>query len=304
MKNISFYLLFILLVTTGCVKVTIEKDSEDKGLVENLFNKDKDSSLDGSQVNTPPPVIDNQENKNQIKDDAVANQEGQIDQQNSQVNNTPPVDQVNSNNNNQENMQEQNQDPAADLKYNPYKFEDLASKFSQALIKTNKGDIKVAFYKESPFTVNNFLNLAKLDYYTDTTFHRVIKDFMIQGGDINSKDDDPTNDGMGGPGYYFQDEFNDHKLVAGSLAMANAGPNSNGSQFFIVTAEAVEWLDGKHTNFGHVIEGMEIVREIEAVEVGEADRPTEAIKVVGVELIEGSDDEIVEDIKESEETIE
>ncbi|MBL7058031.1 peptidylprolyl isomerase [Patescibacteria group bacterium] len=175
-----------------------------------------------------------------------------------------------------------------DLQYNPYKFEELVSQYDQAVIKTNKGDITVKFYGESPFTVNNFLNLAKMGLYEGTSFHRVIKDFMIQGGDPNSKDDDPTNDGQGGPGYYFQDEFNEHKLVEGSLAMANAGPNTNGSQFFIVTAPAVEWLDGKHTNFGQVVAGMDIVKAIETTAVGENDRPTEDIKVLGIKLIEGT----------------
>ncbi len=165
-------------------------------------------------------------------------------------------------------------------------LENLAEQFNQAIIKTNFGNIKVVFYSdESPITVNNFLNLSKKSFYNNTKFHRVMKDFMIQGGDPNSKDDDWSNDGTGGPGYKFQDEFNNHKLVKGSLAMANSGPNTNGSQFFIVTAEATAWLDNKHTNFGYVVEGMDVVEKIEAVEVNEKDHPVEDVIVESVELV-------------------
>ncbi len=158
---------------------------------------------------------------------------------------------------------------------------------NMAVIKTNLGDIKVSFYgTESPITVNNFLNLAKSGFYNGTKFHRVIKDFMIQGGDPNSKDDDWSNDGTGGPGYKFQDEFNSHKLVRGSLAMANSGADTNGSQFFIVTAEATPWLDGKHTNFGEVVEGMDVVDKIEGVEKNENDHPLSDVIVENVELVE------------------
>ena len=169
---------------------------------------------------------------------------------------------------------------------NQIQLEDLASQFSQAVIKTNFGNIKVAFYgDESPITVNNFLNLSKKGFYDNIKFHRVMKDFMIQGGDPNSKDDDWSNDGAGGPGYKFQDEFNNHKLVRGSLAMANSGSNTNGSQFFIVTAEATAWLDKKHTNFGYVVEGMDVVDKIEAVKVNEKDHPVEDVVIKSVELI-------------------
>lgn len=166
------------------------------------------------------------------------------------------------------------------------KLENLASTYDKAVIKTNFGDIKVKLYSEgSPLTVNNFMNLAKKGFYDGTKFHRVIKDFMIQGGDPNSKDDDWSNDGMGGPGYQFQDEFNTHKLVRGSLAMANSGANTNGSQFFIVTANTTPWLDGKHTNFGEVIEGMEIIDKIENVKTNSQDHPLEDVAVEKVELI-------------------
>lgn len=158
--------------------------------------------------------------------------------------------------------------------------------YNGAILHTNYGDIKIKFYNEdSPITVNNFLKLADEKFYDGTTFHRVIKDFMIQGGDPNSKDDDWSNDGMGGPGYAFQDEFNKHLLVKGSVAMANAGPNTNGSQFFIVTAESTPWLDGKHTNFGEVTEGIDVVNKIALVKVNENDHPLENVTVKSIELI-------------------
>jgi len=171
-------------------------------------------------------------------------------------------------------------------KINPNDFENLVNTYSQAVLKTNFGNITVKFYNaDSPFTVNNFMNLAKLGFYNNTTFHRVIKDFMIQGGDPNSRDDDWSNDGRGGPPYKFKDEINEHKLVKGSLAMANSGPNTNGSQFFIVTAQATTWLDGKHTNFGQVIDGLDIVDKIEAVETNAQDHPTEDVVIEGIELM-------------------
>jgi len=155
----------------------------------------------------------------------------------------------------------------------------LLTKYSVATIVTNKGEIKVQLYNdESPITVNNFLYLAEQNFYNNSKFHRVIKDFMIQGGDPNSKDNDRSNDGTGGPGYAFVDEFNQHKLVRGSLAMANtARPNTNGSQFFIVTAEQTPWLDGVHTNFGYVISGWETLDAIENSTIGANDYPVEDI---------------------------
>ena len=165
-------------------------------------------------------------------------------------------------------------------------FKDLVSEYNQVIIKTNFGDVKVEFYSDdSPKTVNNFLNLAKSGFYNDTKFHRVMKDFMIQGGDPNSKDDDWSNDGTGDPGYKFSDEFNNHKLVKGSLAMANSGPNTNGSQFFIVTKDATPWLDGAHTNFGYVISGIDIVEKIEAVETNNRDHPIKDVIIESIELI-------------------
>ena len=119
---------------------------------------------------------------------------------------------------------------------------------SEATLHTNAGPITVSFFDDdAPKTVENFRKLAADGFYDGLIFHRVIKDFMIQGGD-------PEGTGTGGPGYTFEDEFNDHKVVRGALAMANAGPNTNGSQFFIVTTDAAPWLDGKHTVFGEVTE--------------------------------------------------
>jgi len=165
-------------------------------------------------------------------------------------------------------------------------LENLATQYSAAILKTNFGEIKVMFYdQESPVTVNNFLNLARDGFYDGTKFHRVIKDFMIQGGDPLSKDNDPANDGQGGPGYQFQDEINNNKLVKGSLAMANAGPGTNGSQFFIVTASSTPWLDGKHTNFGYVTEGMDTVDKIAAVQTDSNDRPVENVIINNIELV-------------------
>ena len=159
--------------------------------------------------------------------------------------------------------------------------------FSRAVIKTSMGDITVEFYsKDSPRTVNNFIKLAQEGFYDKTKFHRVINDFMIQGGDPLSKDDSKKQLwGTGGPGYEFADEFNSHKLVKGSLAMANAGPDTNGSQFFIVTKESTPWLDGKHTNFGFVVAGMDVVDKIGIVKTDANDRPVQDILIEDIGLI-------------------
>ncbi len=147
-----------------------------------------------------------------------------------------------------------------------------------ATLHTSKGDISVELFDEdAPATVGNFLKLARDGFYDGVIFHRVIPDFMVQGGD-------PTGTGSGGPGYTFEDEFNEHNVVRGALAMANAGPNTNGSQFFIVTADACPWLDGKHTVFGRVTDGMDVVDEIERVETDARDRPREDIRIERVEL--------------------
>jgi cyclophilin family peptidyl-prolyl cis-trans isomerase len=152
---------------------------------------------------------------------------------------------------------------------------------SRVTLHTNHGAVVVELFDEdAPKTVDNFLTLAKDGYYDGLVFHRVIKDFMIQGGC-------PEGTGTGGPGYECEDEINQHKVVRGALAMANRGPNSNGSQFFIVTTGEAPWLDGKHTVFGGVVDGMESVDSIEAVETGPQDRPVTPVVIERVELDEG-----------------
>ena len=154
-------------------------------------------------------------------------------------------------------------------------------------MQTDKGEIVVRLYKDdAPQTVANFLNLINDRFYDGLTFHRVIDDFMIQTGDPLSKDDDPSDDGTGGPGYQFDDEFNNQtpKLVRGVVAMANAGPNTNGSQFFIITAEAADWLDEQHTPFAQVVEGMEAVDKIGKIETDDTDRPIKDIIVEKITL--------------------
>ncbi len=155
-----------------------------------------------------------------------------------------------------------------------------------AIMKTNFGEISLELFTEdAPQTVANFIKLANEGFYDGTKFHRVIKDFMIQGGDPLSKDDDWSNDGMGGPGYTFKDEINSHKLVKGTLAMANSGPDTNGSQFFIVTADATPWLDGHHTVFGRVTGGMDTVTKIENVATNANDHPTEDVVVESIKIV-------------------
>jgi peptidyl-prolyl cis-trans isomerase B (cyclophilin B) len=149
---------------------------------------------------------------------------------------------------------------------------------STANMHTSHGTISLELLdEEAPKTVENFRKLAADKFYDGVIFHRVIPDFMIQGGD-------PQGTGTGGPGYTFEDEFNHHKVVRGALAMANAGPNTNGSQFFLVTIESAPWLDGKHTVFGQVTGGMDVVDSIEALPTGSQDRPLEPPKIESIEL--------------------
>ena len=143
---------------------------------------------------------------------------------------------------------------------------------------TNAGPITFELFDDdAPKTVENFKKLSNDGFYDGLIFHRVIPDFMVQGGC-------PQGTGTGGPGYQFEDEFNDNKVVRGALAMANAGPNTNGSQFFIVTKDAAPWLDGKHTVFGRVTDGMDAVDAIEGTPTGAGDRPTEDQKIDRIEL--------------------
>jgi peptidyl-prolyl cis-trans isomerase B (cyclophilin B) len=147
-----------------------------------------------------------------------------------------------------------------------------------ATLHTNHGPISVELYPDdAPKTVENFTKLAREGFYDGLIFHRVIPDFMIQGGD-------PTGTGMGGPGYQFEDEFNSHGVDRGALAMANAGPNTNGSQFFIVTAESASWLNGKHTVFGRVTDGMDVVDKICGLPRDARDRPHDDATIERVEL--------------------
>jgi cyclophilin family peptidyl-prolyl cis-trans isomerase len=145
-------------------------------------------------------------------------------------------------------------------------------------MRTTEGVIVFELFDEdAPETVANFRKLAKDGFYDGLIFHRIIKDFMIQGGC-------PDGNGTGDAGYKFDDEINDHKLVRGTLAMANSGPNTNGSQFFIVTTEATPWLDGKHTVFGQVVDGMDVVDRIENMPTQGADRPVEPIHIANIDL--------------------
>jgi peptidyl-prolyl cis-trans isomerase B (cyclophilin B) len=150
---------------------------------------------------------------------------------------------------------------------------------SHGTFETSMGAIGFELFDEdAPETVANFKKLAGDGFYEGVVFHRVIPDFMIQGGD-------PTGTGSGGPGYTFDDEFNDHKVERGALAMANAGPNTNGSQFFIVTADSCPWLDGKHTVFGRVTRGMDVVDAISEVDRDARDRPQDDVAIERVELV-------------------
>jgi cyclophilin family peptidyl-prolyl cis-trans isomerase len=150
-----------------------------------------------------------------------------------------------------------------------------------AVIETSAGDIHLELWADkAPQTVGNFVGLAQDGFDDGTTFHRVIRDFMIQGGC-------PQGTGTGGPGYTFADEINDEKLVSGVLAMANAGPNTNGSQFFIITAEATPWLDGAHTGFGRVVDGQEVVDALGTAATGRGDRPVETQTITTIRIEEG-----------------
>jgi cyclophilin family peptidyl-prolyl cis-trans isomerase len=149
---------------------------------------------------------------------------------------------------------------------------------STATMKTSEGDIVLELFDEdAPKTVSNFKQLVSQGFYDGLIFHRVIPDFMIQGGC-------PQGTGTGGPGYTFEDEINQHKIVKGALAMANAGPNTNGSQFFIVTTEEAPWLDGKHTVFGEVRDGIDVVDRIGTTKTDGRDRPVEPIGIETIEL--------------------
>jgi cyclophilin family peptidyl-prolyl cis-trans isomerase len=149
---------------------------------------------------------------------------------------------------------------------------------SAAALRTTEGVIVLELFdKDAPETVANFRKLASEGFYEGLTFHRIIKDFMVQTGC-------PVGNGTGDAGYKFDDEINDHKIVRGTLAMANAGPNTNGSQFFIVTADETPWLDGKHTVFGQVTEGEDVLERLNGVPTSGADKPLTPVYISSIEV--------------------
>jgi len=256
MKKISFLTIFTIsiLLFSACGKVD-----------------DTQKKVPGAESGSYGPLQGMMDVKNKAEQDV----NNAAKKENDQLNNA--MSQIQTNNSNTSTNMNQSQTSA----------EELVSKYKNATIKTSFGNIKVRFYgSDSPITVANFINLSIKGFYNGTKFHRVIKDFMIQGGDPNSKSGDPSTWGTGGPGYSFKDEINSHKLVKGSLAMANSGANTNGSQFFIVTAVSTPWLDGKHTNFGEVVSGLDVVEKIGNVATGMNDRPTENVIVESIEVSE------------------
>ena len=236
----------------------------------------------GYQINIALKNKNVQEDQAVLRDDAIVE-----DSQDGSTQSMEPTD--------EQSMEQMESTNDADLQEDPAVLQDNGAS-NIAVIETDKGSIKLELYaNDAPKTVENFVKLANESFYDETKFHRVISEFMIQGGDPLSKDNDPSNDGTGGPGYKFEDEMNpialgldentiklyesqgyeydynlnSHKVDVGSLAMANSGPNTNGSQFFIVTEEDQHYLNGKHTVFGRVIEGMDVVRSIEQGDVME-----------------------------------
>ncbi len=149
---------------------------------------------------------------------------------------------------------------------------------TSATLHTSEGAIELELFpEEAPKTVDNFTRLAGEGFYDNLVFHRVIPDFMVQAGC-------PRGDGTGGPGYTFEDEFNEHLVTRGALAMANSGPATNGSQFFIVTAAECSWLDGKHTVFGRVVTGQDVVDRISHVDRDARDQPRTPVTIERIEL--------------------
>jgi len=262
MKKI-FLILALLFLAVGVSACTTKKVKEEQLPINQASSTSNNNIIINNNIIVPTPS------------DALSTNSGSAAS-------VPPVAKENAvvdNNINNKNM------------IDPKNFSDLTKEYSQALIKTSLGDIKIKFYNsDAPLTVNNFMNLAKDGFYNGTKFHRVMKDFMIQGGDPLSKGNDASVYGTGGPGYQFKNEYNNHKLVAGNISMANAGPDTNGSQFFIVTATATPFLDGSYTNFGEVESGMDVVRKIEASPVtasasGEMSVPVNYVTVNSVELM-------------------
>jgi len=181
-----------------------------------------------------------------------------------------------------------NVEAPADLPTQAVQTHSSSKQGPRVVMKTTLGDITFQLFQEAtPKTAENFLSLARQHFYDGTIFHRVIPDFMIQGGDPLTREQ-RTNisvHGTGSPGYKFADEFSNHKNVRGAISMANSGPNTNGSQFFIITAASTPWLDGKHAVFGEVVEGMDVVDKISAVKTGANDHPIEDIEILGIEIL-------------------
>jgi len=242
-------LILVLLLLAGC----------------STANKAKQKSPEAGQNQEQTPDVGYLRGMVGIKDQAEKNIQNATDAENKRLDATLNEDNKNNNINNM----------------------DYVKKYSGAALNTNFGKITVKFNNDTaPVTVNNFLKLASEKFYDGTKFHRVIKNFMIQGGDPNSKDDDWTNDGQGGPGYKFADELSgNEKYIQGTLAMANSGPNTNGSQFFIVTASPGYPLPPSYTVFGQVTDGMDVALKIENVKTNQNDHPTEDVVMKSIELI-------------------
>lgn len=257
-----FVFIGIVVFLTGCeqaeetANIATKKSEEAKGYVETLakVNKEAKNNIDNA-VKKENKKIDKAMSSLEDKEKLTTERDTTEEKNNNLQNNTT-MDGIPS----QINM-------------------DFAKTCKKATIKTNKGDITIAFYNaQAPVTVANFCTLADKGFYDGLIFHRVIKDFMIQGGD-------PTGTGTGGPGYKFKDELpkaGEYKL--GSIAMANSGPNTNGSQFFIVTGNAGTSLPPLYSLFGEVVSGIDTATKIQEVETGANDRPVDEVKIESVEL--------------------
>ena len=272
-KKTAISIIFLILFVFAAYQINIAMN-KNKNIESNKVAEVDSSNGDNSQENSSQETGANEDDKH-----------------------TPNLSQEGNNNSEEEQddpaQNEESAEPVDDPQDEDENIsEDGSNKI--VVIETSRGNIKLElFANDAPKTVENFVKLASENFYDGTKFHRVISNFMIQGGDPLSKDDDPSNDGTGGPGYKFEDEMNpislgldeatiqeyeaggyeydynlsSHKMEVGVLAMANSGPNTNGSQFFIVTESSQPHLDGKHTVFGKVLEGMEVVRSIEQGDV-------------------------------------
>ena len=269
-KILGFALILLLFgVLSACSRSKPKAENNLNPKAKNSLNKNNSNSADGT-VKLGERSKLNSLNENNTRNNKVNNNSASPKAE-------PPITAV----------KNKNIMPAPDQQ------KDLISKYSRAIIKTNFGSIALKFYpKEAPLAVNNFMNLAQAGFYNGTKFHRIIKGFMIQGGDPLTKGTDTALYGTGGPGYQFKNEIGSHKLVEGSIAMANSGPDTNGSQFFIVTAKATPWLDGSYTNFGKLSSGLDTVHKIEDIKVvanpsnpREISFPTQDAIIESIELL-------------------